>query len=139
MPSRKSSHRAGLRATRIISAVRPTSFSPRMARCSSPTTGPARSTASATRSKDGAFERLRLLGNEWPQLLLFSNERRNALVVPGLDPGIHQKRCLARQIDCRVKPGNDAGEVMMQMTLTWMLSFAMIISGSLAHAADIAA
>src|SRR5229473_5946006 len=76
MPSRKSSHRAGLRATRIISAVRPTSFSPRMARCSSPTTGPARSTASATRSKDGAFERLRLLGNEWPQFCVF--ERRHS-------------------------------------------------------------
>src|SRR5712672_1301 len=59
--------------------------------------------------------------------------------MPGLDPGIHQKKCLARQIDCRVKPGNDAGEVMMQITLTWMLYVAMIICGSLAHAADIAA
>jgi hypothetical protein len=30
--------------------------------------------------------------------------------MPGLDPGIHQNKSLAREMDCRVKPGNDEGE-----------------------------
>jgi len=33
---------------------------------------------------------LRLLENEWPQLLILAYERWNTLVMPGLDPGIHQ-------------------------------------------------
>src|SRR5262245_9244855 len=31
------------------------------------------------------------------------------LVMPGLDPGIHQKSISSKRMDCRVKPGNDGG------------------------------
>jgi hypothetical protein len=33
-----------------------------------------------------------LLGSERPQLLYFANGRWNALVMPGLDPGIRQNQ-----------------------------------------------
>ena len=42
-------------------------------------------------------------------------------------------------MDCRVKPGNDDGEAAMRITLTWMLSVAIIVCGSPADAADVAA
>ena len=29
------------------------------------------------------------------------------LVMPGLDPGIHQRQIPSKEMDCRVKPGND--------------------------------
>jgi len=42
-------------------------------------------------------------------------------------------------MDCRVKPGNDDGEVVMRINFAWMLSVAIIVCGSSAHAADVAA
>ncbi len=36
-------------------------------------------------------------------------------VMPGLDPGIHQKKSfLSKTMDCRVKPGNDEKRVTLQ-------------------------
>jgi hypothetical protein len=32
----------------------------------------------------------------------------SGIVMPGLDPGIHLLRKLFEEMDCRVKPGNDA-------------------------------
>src|SRR5258708_28524632 len=42
-------------------------------------------------------------------------------------------------MDCRVKPGNDDGEVVMRINFAWMLSVAMIVCGSSAQAADVGA
>jgi len=42
-------------------------------------------------------------------------------------------------MDCRVKPGNDDGEVVMRINFAWMLSVAIIVCGPSAHAADVAA
>jgi cytochrome c553 len=42
-------------------------------------------------------------------------------------------------MDCRVKPGNDDGEVAMRIGPIWMLAIAVFVCGSLAHAADPAA
>jgi cytochrome c553 len=60
--------------------------------------------------------------------------------MPGLDPGIHQKeKHLAKRMDCRVKPGNDSRESVMRIISIGMISAAIAIGGSLAHAADVAA
>ena len=42
-------------------------------------------------------------------------------------------------MDCRVKPGNDDGEMVMRINLTWMLSVAALVCGSSAQAADLTA
>src|SRR6202790_2624462 len=42
-------------------------------------------------------------------------------------------------MDCRVKPGNDDGEMVMRINLIWMLSVAALVCGSSAQAADVAA
>jgi cytochrome c553 len=42
-------------------------------------------------------------------------------------------------MDCRVKPGNDDGEVVMRINFAWMLSVAIIVCGPSAHAADVGA
>jgi hypothetical protein len=42
-------------------------------------------------------QELRLLGNEWPQLLILAYERWNTLVMPGLDPGIHQNEKFSQE------------------------------------------
>ena len=42
-------------------------------------------------------------------------------------------------MDCRVKPGNDDGEMAMRISLTLMLSVAVLVCGPLARAADLAA
>ncbi len=36
------------------------------------------------------------------------------IVMPGLDPGIHQ----TKQMECRVKPGNDNGESCFEPRMT---------------------
>jgi len=40
---------------------------------------------------------------------------------------------------CRLKPGNDDGEMVMRINLTWMLSVAALVCGSSAQAADLTA
>jgi cytochrome c553 len=42
-------------------------------------------------------------------------------------------------MDCRVKPGNDSRESVMRIALIGMVSAAIVIGGSFAHAADLAA
>ena len=58
---------------------------------------------SGARSIDGAHSRP-----------LRRNAQRQRVIVAcchaGLDPGIHQRKVHAMQMDCRVKPGNDLGE-----------------------------
>jgi hypothetical protein len=41
------------------------------------------------------------------QVEKFVSEQPYTLVMPGLDPGIHRERVVAKRMDCRVKPGND--------------------------------
>ena len=72
--------------------------------------------------------------------------------MPGLDPGIHQKEKFSQETGlpgaqtslCRLREaeyyaGNDDGETVMRIGLTWMLSVAALVCGSPAHAADLAA
>jgi hypothetical protein len=42
-----------------------------------------------------------------PEMRLMARSRSTSLdVMPGLDPGIHPQK-FPKQVDCRVKPGND--------------------------------
>jgi len=57
----------------------------------------------------------RLVGRSYRSESSNTNGGASRPVMPGLDPGIHQKKSLLiKMMDCRVKPGNDERRVRLQ-------------------------